>query len=568
VTPCLAFVATAWLVLGPAPSPGPSFGSPAKGVDAAVKGARRGAAAGRQDRSGLPRFDDWFRRYRDGKIIFQLRGGRAPSGTEVDTFAPDGPFQRALMECVKSKAPSGADRLLELATFHFSESPADELEGFAVQCPERVREEALSALARMRSPEVMDYLTREVLLERSKTAPKKRAAAAAAIGLVKDRNFALALYSATSDAAPEVRAAAVSAAAEFADVRSSLLTRWLVDPDSDVRLLALGAAAQALSRSPAEPEKSDILDKVLARLGDEDWRVRERAIDVAAAYPSKASIGPLIQMLGGELDGIAKKTGRKRVARRAGDALIHLTSIEIPPLDVGRWRRWWENAEPRFEVGSHSPGTPRTVADSATYFTIAVKSDRMVFVVDTSGSMNELFGDLYAGTGAAPKGKEGRQGASKLDRLKEELIRVIRNLDDGDRFQIVAFSSQVKTAFPSLTFATKDQKRAAERFVKLLVADGGTALWNGLEAALKQSCAVPGLAATGADTIFLLTDGEPTSGSLVEPADITRAVQTLNRGARVEVNTIFVGPESGAGALLLAQLARDSGGEYRRVDDK
>lgn len=530
-------------------------------------------AAGRavcQDHGSFVRFDEWFRRYRDGRVVFYLRGGRAPTGTTVDSFAPGSPFQLALQDCMRAKNRAAADRLLELATFRFSPSPAEEVETFWPQSPERVREEALASLAGIRAQEVLDYISRDVLLDRAHASPAKRAAAAATLGLLRDSSLTLALYTAASDPSPEVRTAALTAVSEFAEARGTLLTRWLADPEPRVRLAALRAAQRTLERAAVagggRPDsRAAVLGAVRGKLDDADWRVRDRAIEILTVFPDKGSVEPLLDALGREVDGTASGGARKRVARRAGDALVQLTGVEIPPLDVGRWRRWWESHRERFEIGGHSTGQPRTAVDKYSYFTIAVKSDRMVFVVDVSGSMNEpaVGAPLPSNQTSA---RDRRGGTTRLDRVKEELLRVIQNLAESDRFQIIAFSNQVKAAFPHLVPATKEQKRAAERFVKSLTAGGGTALWNGLDAAFGFSSATREEPTRDADTIFLLTDGEPTSGVFVEPADIVRAAQRANPDGRVEIHCVFVGAPAGAGPQLLAQLAKESGGEYRRVD--
>ena len=496
-----------------------------------------------------------------------LQSGKAPSGSELDSFAPESPFRRALEECVRSKSRIGADRLLDLASYRFCEDPSEELARHGASAPARVREEALRAIAKIRDHDVAEYLGKEVLLDRGHTSAGKRVAAAAALGLIKDPTQILALYSATTDPAPEVRAAAIAAAASTGDVRTSLMSRWLADGEGDIRLRALDVAFEILTRKKDAPSREEFLAPVRLRLEDDDWRVRDRAIDLVEEFPARESIPPLIGLLVSEQARLGRHEGRKRVLERAGDALLKITSVEIPARDPVRWQKWWEANQRTFQIGDHAAGRPRTLAES-NYFTIAIKSDRLVFVIDVSGSMSQPYGaPPNPGTKAGPGGDKSAEW-TKLERVKTELLRVIKNLGEEDHFQIIAFSSHVRCAFPKLVAASKDNKKAAERFVASLKALGGTALWDALEQALGFAGVRGADAGRDADTIFLLTDGEPTAGAIVEPGPILQAVNDLNQALRVQVHTIFVGPEDSAGAQLLTELARENRGEYRRAADK
>lgn len=520
-------------------------------------GGRQGANAPR-----FPRFDEWFRRYREGRVLFVLRGGKAAAGVELDSFAPDSAFRRALQECQRTGGRAAAEHLLDLACFRFAEDPQVEAEKFAAAAPARVRDEAMSALAQLGEKEVAEYLAREVLLDRARMAPSKRAAAALALGRRREAGQALALYSAASDPVTEVRSAAIAAAVSVGDVRPTLLARWLSDPDPVIRLEALGGLTSALARKKDPAERESALLAASERLGDGDWRVRDRAAGLLLAFPSRASIAPLIALLESELARIASGTGRRRVLETAGEALVGITSVEIPANDSGRWKKWWEANRERFVVGDHAAGRARTQAES-NYFSIPIRTDRMVFVIDISGSMNEPYGAPAPGTSAGSGGE-----TTKIARVKQELARVVKGLAETDRFQIVAFSNQVQSAFPRLVPATKDNKRAAERFLAGLRAEGGTALWDALEIAFLFSGARGDEPGRDADTIFCLTDGEPTAGAIVEPAEILKAVSHVNKTACVRIHTLFAGPEGSAGSILLNELAHDHGGEFRRVAER
>ena len=105
----------------------------------------------------------------------------------------------------------------------------------------------------------------------------------------------------------------------------------------------------------------------------------------------------------------------------------------------------------------------------------------------------------------------------------------------------------------------KDLKRGqkaginkALRYVDKLEANGGTNLFDALELAFKD---------VDVDTIFVLSDGEPTAGSVRDPGSIRRLVASWNEQRQIRIHCIAIG-----GTLkLLEALAADSGGEYMQV---
>lgn len=164
-----------------------------------------------------------------------------------------------------------------------------------------------------------------------------------------------------------------------------------------------------------------------------------------------------------------------------------------------------------------------------------IPDKKIVFVVDTSGSM---------------------QG-EKMERVKAALKYAIERLRDGDRFNIVRFSSDVESVFPAMKKAGGEGRKEALAFIDDLEAAGGTAIDDAL------STALGGIVESDTMVIFL-TDGEPTVGE-TDPARIAKNALLVNKlGARifpfgvgVDLNTI-----------LLDQLARDHHGSptYLRPD--
>src|SRR5213075_3485819 len=87
----------------------------------------------------------------------------------------------------------------------------------------------------------------------------------------------------------------------------------------------------------------------------------------------------------------------------------------------------------------------------------------VAFVLDTSGSM----------------------AGAKLEQAKKALKFCVENLNDGDRFEILRFSTEVEPLFDKLVDARKENRSRAEEFIKDLKPIGGTAIDDALRKALQ-----------------------------------------------------------------------------------
>ena len=178
-----------------------------------------------------------------------------------------------------------------------------------------------------------------------------------------------------------------------------------------------------------------------------------------------------------------------------------------------------KRGEPGFFMLLAAPGAKDTADE--------IPDKKLLFVVDTSGSMN----------------------GEKMDRVKSALTYAIRKLKDGDEFNIIRFSTDVERMFDSARKATADNKDEALKFVADMEASGGTAI--------DEALTIGTAAINDPETLVVfLTDGEPTIGE-TDIKKIAANVQLTNRlGARifpfgvgVDLNTV-----------LLDQLARDHRG--------
>jgi len=181
-----------------------------------------------------------------------------------------------------------------------------------------------------------------------------------------------------------------------------------------------------------------------------------------------------------------------------------------------------------------APDRRQEPATTATYWDLPVHSDRVVFVIDVSGSMNQPFG-----TG----------DATRLAEAKRQLARVLGLLPAKAKANVIAFGNDAQGFAAGLQTIDDRRRKSAQTWAEALEARGAT----NVHAALQRA-----FADADVDTIFLLTDGRPSAGTIVAPDALAREVQRWNIGRGICIHTVALGGRSD----FLERLATDSGGEH------
>lgn len=181
-----------------------------------------------------------------------------------------------------------------------------------------------------------------------------------------------------------------------------------------------------------------------------------------------------------------------------------------------------------------------------------IRSKRVVFVVDVSGSMEARF--------TTNRG----ESLNRLQFVQRELQFVLKEqLPPGAKFNLVTFSTDVRAWKPGLVAGNAQTIQDAVQYVGGLRQGGGTNIHGALEKALAD---------TEADTIYFLTDGMPTDGRKKANADILQDVAAWRAQRGVAVNTIaflmgsFSGDNKPKSRELMHQLAKATGGVYRAIE--
>lgn len=166
-------------------------------------------------------------------------------------------------------------------------------------------------------------------------------------------------------------------------------------------------------------------------------------------------------------------------------------------------------------------------------------------------------GDVLAKDVVMVMDVSGSMAGLKLERAKEAMRYFVQSLGPEDRFDILAFSTGIRSFRSNLVGAARDVRDEALAFIDSLNAAGGTAIDAALDAALARSIGDRrGAEDARPVRVLFVTDGEPTVG-VRDPAEIVRRVQSANRaGARV----FSFGIETYEGAALLNRIAARTGG--------
>ncbi len=219
------------------------------------------------------------------------------------------------------------------------------------------------------------------------------------------------------------------------------------------------------------------------------------------------------------------------------DIIDHLTRVTKQKFkDNDRdWTNWWAENQAKFKF-------PKVVDDGevsadlhqTTYYGIPICAKRIVFVLDTSGSMRGL----------------------PMETAKVALLKTIDSLPEAVNFDVIMFDQTSAVWQPRLVPASRMAKQAVAETVMSRGLGLGTASHAALNAAFNLN----------PEVIYFLSDGEPTDG---QPATIVESMVERNRTRRVTIHTIGVVTQRNGGAGLtffMKPLAERNTGVFRLVE--
>jgi hypothetical protein len=254
-----------------------------------------------------------------------------------------------------------------------------------------------------------------------------------------------------------------------------------------------------------------------------------------------------------------------------------LQALHGQDFDVAAdWRNYWEAR--KAGIPQPSAGEGRTKRVDRKFFSISIDSDRLVFIIDVSGSMTKKDPPPEE----KPK-EEGSQGPTvvvkkkekkkpidpedlpiereRMHRVKQELIRSVQELPEHILFTIQSFSNEIHYLDdkPDLIQATRDNKARAVAWVQKLQPTGETWTDTAFETACQNT--------KGIDTVFLLSDGAPYRGGAALPeAEVLEKIRVANRFLKCRVHTIGFKHAGSNLRSFLSKLAAEHDGTYLELD--
>ena len=177
----------------------------------------------------------------------------------------------------------------------------------------------------------------------------------------------------------------------------------------------------------------------------------------------------------------------------------------------------------------------------ASFYGLEIRSKGALFILDVSGSMN----------------KDDRIG--KLKGQMSNLLTALQNKSNKLRYGILTFGDRVDSCFSARGMAVNDEKnhKQAVQFVDRIQAAGGTPMCEAFSHALTRI-----LPEGSIDTIFFLSDGQPSDGPPLQVLDLAQRIHTQ---FKTRIHCISIGEETSTvpGELsLLNQIANACGGTF------
>jgi hypothetical protein len=297
-------------------------------------------------------------------------------------------------------------------------------------------------------------------------------------------------------------------------------------------LLLLVSLADLLSTLADDTSVSTLLKMSQRPAFDEHFGVRRSIVQALVKIEENEAIDALIAILG-------KAKGEVR-----GDIVQHLTAVSGQQLglDPPAWAGWWKANQEKFRFlprGARAVNRAEAVRSQSMYYGLPIYAAKVVFVLDTSGSMR----------------------GERIYAAKRELTSAISALPEGVYFDVLAFDHSVRYWQRQLLVASPENKTKATKWVEGQALGRATASYDALEAALDLDT----------ESIFFLTDGAPHGGKVVRPEEIIEVLTRLNFSRRVTINAIGIGvglplPTNPFHAFL-SSLAERNYGEYRPVNE-
>ena len=432
-------------------------------------------------------------------------------------------------------------------------------------CPHALRMDLADILAGFKDPKVDSKLKKIV----GKGKVFEKLFSLRAVRFIEDEKLDKKIWKLLKDKDDGVRIAAARVVGQRGNREARKLLQKMIDKSKNSVVIGEGidAMGKLLGNDPewdatlveyAGSEDQEIRNAAVLQIGKDGreahfdvlgdalqhatWSTRFAALRGMGEMRDKRAIPLLIAQM---------KNENGRLLVEFADVLFSLTGKPYRKA-VHSWEAWWKAEGAGFDVISLAELEEATDAEeirrlkqitNVKFFGIRIVSQRVIFIIDVSGSMLETMRTQYV----------GGKSSTRIDVAKEELAKCIDGLDRGALFNIITFSSGVETWLEDGVAGSNEASRDEARdYIGRLGAGGATNLYDSLEMAFQDP---------EVDTIFVLSDGEPTAGAETDIGTIRAHTSAWNERRGIQINTIGIGGDF----QVLEWLAEDSGGTHIKL---
>ncbi|MFT4842272.1 MAG: hypothetical protein ACJAUC_003585 [Planctomycetota bacterium] len=524
----------------------------------------------------------WLNDYKDGAIRFQ-KAGR----TDTDAIAL---LEQHLAAVAQRNTFSDAQLLFEAAVVQPKASgTTSSMEAVDFQRemqPWRVRSMAQGHLRTMTQASVLPWLLKKLRAKgiRANVENDEQAQAIAVLRILAGHpsiEAKLELMKACGSMPNELRVHAVNSMARDAELDLvPTLIGLLRDREANIRIAAANAIGTAMQPHVDETEgkkptgdllkERDLAIQQLQRLlvSDKIWQVRSAAAFSLATMRCKAVIPVLIKGLDAELK---RKQDPWAMDVRLHKILEGLTGQSVARGGIAPWNIFWKQEGASFTVQPKPlPGQEKQKDDRyKKFFDLTIESDRVLFVLDFSGSMAEPM-ELKAEGSTSAGGVTTT--TTKAELVVTELKKLVMSLPDGALCNFVVFSNDVRIwrsegnrpALVKLDDESRDDLLG--NFLDSLRPNGPTNLYDALQTAL--GFGGRGLYdkyyGAGFDTLYVITDGAPTAGPVTDKVEIRKRVREANQLRKIAIHCITFGDKNDTS--FLGPMAEENGGRHIHIE--
>jgi hypothetical protein len=396
---------------------------------------------------------------------------------------------------------------------------------------------------------------------------------------IRDEKTATSVAAAAKAAGTEGRLVYVEALAGLAS--SNAAHQTLLDLVKDKDSYARGMAASGLG----EHRAMDALDPLLSLLDDKAWLVQSAALSALPRLADKEALKKIVPKL---IDFLENVSGRLRVD--CSECLRRITGRNFG-RDPKVWRQWWDDgcpdSTPKADGDPDKPAEPKPAYanqdETPHFYGMPVLSNRVVLVLDISLSMYDPIDidkdrlrqetsrrkPVVTGEKKDDKDKSADEDhgydipwwkvKTRLDLAKYQTINLVSQLREDQSFEIITFSKEVTHWMGKIVPATAVNKQKAIAMLETVKPEDATNTWGAIAATFDMIDVNKKGEGTGPDEMYLMTDGAPSLGDIVDSNQILEATLQLCKVKPLRINVIGIGVD----LSFLRKLARDTGGQSK-----